>query len=101
MPLTETLKAVSDPARRKILDLLKKKSMNAGEISAQFDITDAAVSRHLSILKKAGLIRSYRNGQHIRYELNASVLDEILLWAQSLKGETCENIQNESLADPH
>lgn len=102
MPLTETLKAVSDPVRRQILQLLKQRSMNAGEIAAQFSITDAAISRHLSVLRQAGLVRATRNGQHIRYELNASVLDEILLWARDLKGETCDETAAEKpLADPH
>lgn len=87
MALTDTLKAVSDPVRRSILQMLRKKSMTAGEISSAFSITDAAISRHLSVLKNADLIRSSREGKFIRYELNASVLDEIVLWVQSMKGD--------------
>lgn len=99
MPLTETLKAISDPVRREILELLKKGPLNAGDISSHFPITDAAISRHLSVLKKAGLIRSARTGQHIRYELNTSVLEEIILWASALKGESHETEQNEQTLD--
>lgn len=88
LALTDTLKAVSDPVRREILQMLKEREMNAGEIAARFSITDAAISRHLSVLKKADLIRSHRHGQFIRYELNASVLDELILWAAGLQTET-------------
>lgn len=99
MALTETLKAVSDPVRRQILQMLKKKSMNAGEISEQFEISDAAISRHLSVLKNAGLVRSVRNGQFIRYELCASVLDEMILWAREMKGESENVLESEQMAD--
>ena len=87
MSLQLTLKALSDPIRREILNLLKAGSMSAGDISARFDVTGAAVSRHLSVLKDADLIRDKRDGKFIFYELNASVLEEILLWITELKGE--------------
>ena len=87
MSLQLTMKALSDPTRREILELLKKSRLSAGEISAHFDVTGAAVSRHLSILKEADLIRDAREGKFIYYELNASVLEEILLWITMLKGE--------------
>ena len=87
MSLQLTLKALSDPIRREILNLLKAGPMSAGEISARFDVTGAAVSRHLSVLKDADLIRDKRDGKFIFYELNASVLEEILLWITELKGE--------------
>ena len=87
MSLQRTLKALSDPIRREILNLLKAGPMSAGDISARFDVTGAAVSRHLSILKEADLIRDKRDGKFIFYELNASVLEEILLWITELKGE--------------
>jgi len=61
--------------------------MSAGEIVERFDITGAAISRHLSVLKDADLIRDKREGKFIYYELNASVLEEILLWVKDLKGE--------------
>ncbi len=87
MSLQRTLKALSDPIRREILNLLKGGRMAAGEISAKFDVTDASISRHLSVLKEADLIRDTREGKFIYYELNASVLEEILLWIGDLKGE--------------
>ena len=87
MGLQQTLKALSDPIRREILNLLKKGRLSAGDISSHFDVTDASISRHLSVLKEADLIRDTREGKFIFYELNASVLEEILLWVQNLKGE--------------
>lgn len=87
MSLQRTLKALSDPIRREILNLLKSGPMAAGDIAAKFDVTGAAVSRHLSVLKDAELIRDKRDGKFIFYELNASVLEEILLWITELKGE--------------
>ena len=87
MGLQKTLKALSDPVRREILNLLKGGRLSAGEISEHFAITDAAVSRHLSVLKEAELIRDTREGKFIYYDLNASVLEEIMLWITDLKGE--------------
>lgn len=86
MSLQKTLKAISDPVRREILNLLKEKKLSAGEITAHFSITAAAVSRHLAVLKDAQLIRDSREGKYIFYELNASVLEELMLWAADLKG---------------
>ena len=88
MGLQKTMKALSDPVRREILGLLKEGRKSAGEIAGRFDITDAAISRHLSVLKEADLIRDTREGQYIYYDLNASVLEEILLWISDLKGES-------------
>jgi DNA-binding transcriptional ArsR family regulator len=82
------MRALADPIRREILNLLKKGRMSAGEISEAFDITAAAISRHLSVLKDADLIRDTREGKYIFYELNASVLEEIMLWISNLKGAT-------------
>lgn len=87
MGLQKTMKALSDPVRREILNLLKNGRLSAGEISEHFAITDAAISRHLSVLKEANLIRDTREGKFIYYDLNASVLEEILLWVKDLKGE--------------
>ena len=87
MSLQSTLKALSDPIRREILNLLKAGPMAAGDIAARFDVTGAAVSRHLAVLKEAELIRDKRDGKFIFYELNASVLEEIMLWITELKGE--------------
>jgi len=94
MAIQNTLRALADPVRREILDLLKKGRMSAGEITEQFPITAAAVSRHLSVLKEADLVRDNREGKFIYYELNASVLEEILLWLTNLKGadENAEKI---------
>lgn len=87
MGLQQTMKALADPVRREILNMLKPGRMSAGEITEHFDITAAAISRHLSVLKEADLIRDTRAGKFIFYELNASVLEEILLWVSELKGE--------------
>ena len=87
MGLQQTLKALADPTRREILNLLKQGKKSAGEISDRFDITAAAISRHLSVLKDADLIEDTRDGKYIFYELNASVLEEIMLWISDLKGE--------------
>jgi DNA-binding transcriptional ArsR family regulator len=87
MGLQHTLKALSDPIRREILNLLKSGRKSAGEISDHFEVTGASVSRHLSVLKEADLIRDKREGKYIYYELNASVLEEIMLWIADLKGE--------------
>ena len=87
MSLQSTLKALSDPIRRDILHLLKKGPCSAGEIADHFPVTCASVSRHLSVLKEADLIRDTREGKYIYYELNASVLEETLLWIADLKGE--------------
>ncbi len=88
MGIQSTLKALADPTRREILDMLKKGAMSAGEISEHFSVSFAAISRHLSVLKEADLIRDERDGKYIYYELNASVLEEIMLWITDLKGET-------------
>lgn len=83
--IQETLKALSDPVRREILENLKGGRMSAGEISALFDISSPAISRHLAVLKDAGLVRDYRQGKYIFYELKASVLEETMLWIANLK----------------
>ena len=86
MSLQSTLRALADPIRREILDLLKNGRMSAGEIAQHFPVTGASVSRHLSVLKDADLIRDKREGKYIFYELNTSVLEEIMLWLTELKG---------------
>ena len=87
MSLQATLRALADPTRREILNLLKGGKLSAGEITEHFDVTAASISRHLSVLKEADLIRDQRVGKFIYYELNASVLEEIMLWITDLKGE--------------
>ena len=86
MGFSETMKALSDPARREILNMLKSGRITAEDIAGRFDMTGATVSYHLSQLKKAGLIFESREKNYIYYSLNASVLEEVLLWIQSLKG---------------
>ncbi len=88
MGLQNTLKALADPIRREILNLLKNGPLSAGEIVDHFPVTGASISRHLSVLKEADLIRDRREGKFIYYELNASVLEEIMLWITDLKGES-------------
>ena len=95
MSFQNTMKALSDPVRREILDMLKRERMSAGQICEKFDITDAAISRHLSVLKDADLVRDTRQGKFIYYELNTSVLEEIMKWISSLKGEN-ESVKEES-----
>ncbi|MBE6731301.1 MAG: winged helix-turn-helix transcriptional regulator [Ruminococcaceae bacterium] len=87
MGIQNTLKALGDPIRREILELLKSGRLTAGEISEKFPVSGAAVSKHLSVLKDADLIRDTRNGKYILYELNTSVLEEVMLWLTGLKGE--------------
>ena len=87
MGLQNTLRALADPIRRDILNLLKSGRMSAGEIGDHFDVTGASISRHLSVLKEADLIRDTREGKFIYYDLNASVLEEIMLWIADLKGD--------------
>ena len=87
MGLQQTLKALADPIRREILNLLKKGRMPAGEITAQFSVAAPAISRHLSVLKEADLIRDTREGKFIYYEINTSVLEETMLWLADLKGD--------------
>lgn len=87
MGLQQTMKALSDPIRREILNMLKSGRLSAGEITEHFDVTGASISRHLSVLKEADLIRDTREGKYIYYDLNASVLEEIMLWIRDLKGD--------------
>lgn len=85
MAFADTFKALSDPERRKILELLKKGSMSAGEIASNFDTTAATISYHLKILKNADLIFESREKNYIYYQLNVSVLEDLILWIASLK----------------
>ena len=87
MGIQNTLKALSDPSRREILELLRSGRLSAGEIAEKFPVSGAAVSKHLSVLKDADLIRDTREGKFIFYELNTSVLEEVMLWLSGLKGE--------------
>ena len=94
MGLQETMRALADPTRREILNLLKGGRLSAGEITDHFPVTAAAISRHLSVLKEADLIRDKREGKFIYYEMNASVLEEIMLFVSDLKGEKRDDEKN-------
>ena len=85
------MRALADPIRREILSMLKRGRMSAGDIVSHFDVTGASISRHLSVLKEADLIRDTREGKYIYYEINTSVLEEIMLWIRMLKGESHED----------
>ena len=87
MGMSETLKAISDPVRRDILELLKKKRMSAGEIAEKFNLTQATVSYHLSQLKKAELIEESKWKNYIYYELSVSVFEDVLTWIYGLGGK--------------
>ena len=87
MGFQQTMRALSDPNRREILERLKSGRLSAGEISEKFPVSSAAISKHLSVLKDADLIRDAREGKFIYYELNTSVLEEVMLWLVRLKGE--------------
>lgn len=86
MSFQETFKALSDPTRRQILDILKDGAKTAGDIGSRFQMTGATVSHHLAVLREAGLVSDDRRGKYIYYELNMSVLDEITGWVAVLKG---------------
>ena len=87
MGIQNTMRALSDPIRREILEMLRTGRMSAGEIADKFPISGAAISKHLSVLKESDLIRDAREGKFIYYELNTSVLEEVMLWLKTLKGE--------------
>ena len=96
MAMQNTLRALADPIRREILNLLKKGRLSAGEIAEHFPVTGASISRHLSVLKEADLIRDTREGKFIYYDINTSVLEEIMLWISALKGaEDNETVSEE------
>ena len=86
-PFQQTMKALADPTRREIVHMLKNGRLSAGEIVEKFKMTGAAVSKHLSILKEADLVRDERNGKFIYYELNTSVLEDVLCWVAEIKGD--------------
>lgn len=95
MGFQESFKALSDPTRRKILDILKDGAKTAGEIAGRFNMTGATISHHLSVLRQAGLIGDDKRGKYIYYELNMSVLDQITGWLAALQGGS--NHENENI----
>ena len=86
MGFADTFKALGDPIRREILTLLKGGRLSAGDIGSHFDMTGATISYHLNILKKAELVYENREKNFIYYELNTSVVEEVMLWLSDLKG---------------
>ena len=89
--MSETLKAISEPVRRNILEMLKEDKKSAGELASEFNLSGATVSYHLTQLKKAGLILESRHKNFIYYELNASVFEEVLVWIYGLGGKDNES----------
>jgi len=85
LSIQDTLKALSDRTRRDILTMLRESRLSAGEIVDHFNMTGATISHHLSILKDAGLVRSIREGKNIYYELNLSVMEELMVWIENFK----------------
>ncbi len=99
MGFAETFKALSDPVRREILMMLREKPLSAGEIGRNFAMTGATISYHLNILKKADLVRETREKNFIYYDLNVSVVEEVMLWLSQLKGETVDEVKREKNID--
>lgn len=97
MGFENTFSAIADPIRREILSVLKNGKLSAGEISSHFDMTGAAISYHLNILKKADLISESRYKNFIYYELNTTVLDEIILWIEDLKEKSNDGMENKAV----
>ena len=93
MSFADTFKALSDPARREILLMLREGKMSAGDIASHFDMTGATVSYHLSVLKKADLVYETKQKNFVFYELNTSVFEEIMLWFAQFKGENSDENQ--------
>jgi ArsR family transcriptional regulator len=85
--LNSLFKALNDPTRREILELLKEKDLTAGEIADKFSISKPSISHHLDLLRQAGLVVSVKEGQYIYYSLNTTVMDEMLKWIVSLQSK--------------
>ncbi|WP_236674620.1 autorepressor SdpR family transcription factor [Enterococcus sp. BWR-S5] len=87
MSISESFKALAVPMRREILDLLKEGRMSAGDIASHFNVTQPAISYHLTILKKANLIYESKYKNFIYYELNTTVFDNLIIWLKTIKGD--------------
>ena len=85
--MNSLFKALNDQTRRKILELLKERDMNAGEIAGKFNMTKPSISHHLDLLKRAGLITSDKKGRFVVYSLNTSILEDLLTWILTLKNK--------------
>lgn len=91
MGLADTFKVLSDEQRREILYMLKEGRMSAGEIAERLDITPAALSYHLKLLKKADMVMEYKQKNFIYYELNTTIFDEMVMWIKQFGGKNNEN----------
>lgn len=83
--MNDTLKALADPTRRKIIQLLRQADLTAGEIADQFNISKPSISHHLNLLKQAGVVIDERKGQFIYYSLNTTVFQEVIAWLLEFK----------------
>lgn len=83
--MNDIFKALNDPARRKILTMLRERDLTAGEIASQFDMTAPSISHHLDKLKRAGLVTTVKNGQFVSYSINTSIIDDLLSYIVALK----------------
>jgi ArsR family transcriptional regulator len=90
--LNSLFKALNDPTRREILELLKEKDLTAGEIADQFNISKPSISHHLDLLRQAGLVVSVKEGQFMLYSLNTTVMDEMLKWIISLQSQKNKSV---------
>ena len=99
MGMSETLKAISDPVRRKIIEMLRKEKMTAGDIANKFNLTNSTVSYHLSYLKKADLVREEKYKKYIYYKLNTSVFEEIMVWIYQFGKENMKGVNNDEEKD--
>ena len=99
MGMSETLKAISDPVRRNILEMLKKEKMTAGDIANKFNLTNSTVSYHLSYLKKADLVKEEKYKKYIYYKLNTSVFEEIMVWIYQFGKENMKGANNDEEKD--
>ena len=98
MNFAQTFKALSNPIRRSILELLKAGKLSAGDIAGHFDVAGATISHHLSILKQADLIREEKEKNFIYYELNTSVLEDLMVWLVDLKGDSTDENEKKTIA---
>ena len=99
MGMSETLKAISDPVRRKIIEMLRKEKMTAGDIANKFNLTNSTVSYHLSYLKKADLVKEEKYKKYIYYKLNTSVFEEIMVWIYQFGKENMKGVNNDEEKD--
>ena len=95
MRMNEAFKALADPTRRKIMQLLRKGEMTAGELAEHFDMTKPSMSHHFSVLKQADLVATRRDGQQIYYSLNTTVVQDLLAWIWDLFGPASEATNGE------